>query len=162
VTQLGFTHEFAKAGVMMRETLNPNAKNAMMYVSGNQRWSFQRRINTEGETTSNFSDPGAFSLPYWVRMVRKGNVFEGYISSDGQKWTLISTETIAMGSDIFWGLAVTSHDDTQSTTASFDNITTTTGTITTLPNTPPIFTLSASQITDTEDFVGTKLILQGL
>ena len=41
--------------------------------------------------------------------MRNGNTISGYESSNGSTWTLVTSQTIAMGSTVYVGLAVTSH-----------------------------------------------------
>ena len=58
------------------------------------------------------ADPaGLFDAPYWVRLVRQGNSFSAYRSSNGTSWTLQGTITVTMNTSVFVGLAVTSHND---------------------------------------------------
>jgi hypothetical protein len=38
-------------------------------------------------------------LPYWVRLTRKGNMFTGYISSDGINWTFLGRSEIDASTD---------------------------------------------------------------
>lgn len=155
VTGLGYTHEFAKAGVMIRDKLTPNAQNALMYIGGGRFWSFQRRISAGDTTVSTKSAPLALTFPYWVRLVRKGNLIEGYVSSNGSQWNLVQSQTVVMSENVFVGLATTSHDDTKITTAGFENVTIKDYT----ENTPPVFTLNAYSIIENEDFAGTKSIV---
>lgn len=42
----------------------------------------------------------------WLKLIRTGNVFTGYGSSDGSTWTLLGTATIAMPTTVYVGLAV--------------------------------------------------------
>jgi hypothetical protein len=44
-------------------------------------------------------------------------------SNDGITWTDVGSATIAMGTDVFVGLAVTSHNNGALCTATFDNVT---------------------------------------
>jgi len=117
------TDPWAKAGVMFRESLNPGSTYAFTLVSPGNGVDFQLRAVT-GSTASLWSinGPGAVA-PYWVRVVRAGNVFSSYASPDGNTWGLIGTTTISMASQAYVGLAVTSHDDGTLSTAVFDNVT---------------------------------------
>ncbi|RMG70634.1 MAG: PKD domain-containing protein [Bacteroidetes bacterium] len=122
VNRLDYTDDFAKAGVMIRENLTAGSANALMYISGNGRWSFQRRVAKGGLTVSTKSEPGTITLSHWVRIVRSGNMITGYHSTDGQNWFQTDTDFIPMENDVYIGLAVTSHNDPVSTTAEFDNV----------------------------------------
>ena len=67
--------------------------------------------------------------PYWVRVTRTGNVFKAERSADGKTWTQQGTDTtIPMTSNVYIGMAVTSHA-ALTTTAEISNVSTT-GTVT--------------------------------
>ncbi|NJO01496.1 MAG: T9SS type A sorting domain-containing protein [Bacteroidia bacterium] len=129
VTSLVETHIWAKAGVMMRESLSANAKHATMLMAadpGNTNtpgYSFQFRPET-GATmgNANLTGPTVSSLPQYVRMVRSGNTFTGYVSSNGTNWTQVGSTSIVMNQTIYVGLAVTSHNNAALTTATFANV----------------------------------------
>jgi regulation of enolase protein 1 (concanavalin A-like superfamily) len=111
---------WTKAGVMIRETLSAGSAQAFMLVSPSKGLAFQRRPATGGASTST---PGAAAAaPYWVRLDRTGNVIKAYQSPDGSTWTLVGTETIVMGTNVFVGLAVSSHSTSTAATATFDHV----------------------------------------
>jgi len=120
VTDLTNTAPWAKAGVMIRESLSASAAHAMMAVTPGNGTAFQRRPVTGGSSLHQ-AGPAA-AAPYWVRLVRQGNLFSAYASSDGSNWTLVGTETIAMASDVYIGLAATSHNDGAVATAIFRGV----------------------------------------
>jgi len=51
-----------------------------------------------------------------------GSTFSAYESADGVTWTLVGTDTIAMGTTVYVGLAVTSHTASSSAACSFDSV----------------------------------------
>jgi fibronectin type 3 domain-containing protein len=116
------TDAWAKAGVMIRETLNANSRNALVAVTPGNGVTWQYRSNT-GSNSSGTNTTG-LGAPYWVRLVRSGNTFTGFRSPDGITWTQQGTpQTIVMGSTVYLGLAVTSHNNTRLCRAEFDNVT---------------------------------------
>jgi hypothetical protein len=115
VTGLGNTNVWAKAGVMIRETLNADSTFADVVVTPSSGTAFQRRTTTAGSALSTAGP--ALAAPCWVKIERVGNVFTGSVSSDGTTWTAIGSETIPMAATVYIGLAATSHDATASTTA---------------------------------------------
>jgi lysophospholipase L1-like esterase/regulation of enolase protein 1 (concanavalin A-like superfamily) len=123
VTAVGNTNAWAKAGVMIRESLNANSSHAMVVVPPGNGVSFQRRGSTGGGS-SDTSNSG-LNAPYWVRIVRSGNTFTAYRSSDGTNWTTIGSQAITMSTTVYIGLAVTSHADGTLCTATLDNVTAT-------------------------------------
>ena len=123
VTAIDNTNVWAKAGVMIRETLTAGSRHAMAVVTPGSGVSFQRRTTTDG--TSAHTTTGGLAAPYWVRVTRVGNLFTAYRSADGVTWTTIGSATIPMASDVAIGLAVTSHSAGALCSATLDNITVT-------------------------------------
>jgi len=122
------TNGNAKAGVMMRNSLGTSDVEAATLVEPTNPLAFEYRTAAGGATawSATTSHPAA---PYWVKLVRAGNVFTGFASPDGTTWTQIGTQTIAMNSTIYVGLAVCSHNTTTMGTATFDNVQVTTTTL---------------------------------
>ncbi|MFK7925604.1 MAG: polysaccharide lyase family 7 protein [Bacteroidia bacterium] len=122
VNSLTNTNSWAKAGVMIRESLSAGSKHAMTIARpGTGGVSFQRRTSTNGG--SSHSSIGNVGLAEWVRIVRSGNSFTSYHSNNGSSWTQIgSAVNISMSSTVYVGLCVTSHNDGTLTTASISNV----------------------------------------
>ncbi len=121
---------WAKAGVMIRETLEAGSTHAMVVVTPQNGVSFQRRVETDG-ASSNTDAPG-LTAPHWVRLTRTGDTFTAEQSSDGETWTSIEATpavTIPMTEDVYIGLALTSHNANVETGAAFSDISTS-GTVT--------------------------------
>jgi len=121
VSSITNTNTWAKGGVMIRETLQPNASNAMTTMTTENGVSFQRRTSTGGGTTGTVVS--GVNLPGWVRLKRSGNTFTGYYSTDGINWNTIGSATITMASTVYVGIPVTSHNDGTSATAIFSDVT---------------------------------------
>jgi len=112
---------WSKAGVMIRNTLNANSKHAMVVVTPSNGVAFQRRTSTGGTSAS--TQTTGLVAPYWVRVVRSGSTFTGYRSPDGVTWTSMGSVTISMASNVYIGLAVTSHLDGTLCTSTMNNVT---------------------------------------
>jgi hypothetical protein len=109
---------------MIRETLNPDSAHALMTVTPGSGVSFQRRPGT-GQTSLDTTTAGITS-PYWVKIERSiSGIFTASHSANGSTWTVQGTETIPMGSNVYIGLALTSHDVALTCQAVFSNITAT-------------------------------------
>ena len=107
VTSEQYVANWTKAGVMMRETLDPGSRQAFMLVSPGKGTAFQRRVDTGGLSTST---PGPFmAAPYFVKLTRSGTTITAFASPDGANWTTVGSDTLAMASTIYVGLAVSSH-----------------------------------------------------
>jgi enterochelin esterase-like enzyme/fibronectin type 3 domain-containing protein len=112
---------WSKAGVMIRDSMDPGAANAFIGVTPGNGVTFQYRSSDGGGSSSNnVTGPTA---PYWVKLVRSGNTFTGYSSPDGANWTQVGSSAFAMASTAYPGLAVTSHDAYTLSTATFDHVT---------------------------------------
>jgi hypothetical protein len=111
---------WVKAGVMIRETLDPGSAHAFMLVSASKGVAFQRRGATGGISTSTAGTLSA--APRWVKLARNGNLFSAYESADGVNWTLVGTDNIPMGTTVFVGLGVTSHTTGSAATCTFDSV----------------------------------------
>jgi len=119
VASIGNTHAWAKSGVMIREALTADSRHALMAASVGKGYAFQRRLETGG--LSVHTSGGAGTPPGWVRLVRTGDRFDAYRSADGASWTLVGSETIVMGSTVYAGIAVTSHNGSVLTTSVVDS-----------------------------------------
>lgn len=107
VTSVQYVANWTKAGVMMRETLDPSSRHAFMLVSAGKGLAFQRRVTTGGLST-NTAGPAA-AAPYFVKLTRAGTTFTAMVSANGSTWTTVGSDTISMASTIYVGLAVSSH-----------------------------------------------------
>ena len=116
-------HAWTKAGIMIRNSLSPGAAQAFMVVAASpvKGVPFQRRT---GDGNGSVSTSGSQSTaPRWVKLVRAGTVITGYESADGVAWTMVGSDTFAMGTNVLVGLAVSSHVTGVNATATFDNVT---------------------------------------
>lgn len=120
VTGITRSDAWAKAGVMIRATLDPYSANAAMVLSAGASSLFQARATTPGSTVA--ANGPWVGAPYWVRISRVGNVFTGSVSANGTGWTVVSSQTLTMPASVQIGLAASSHGTAQ-TTATFENIT---------------------------------------
>ncbi len=128
VDSLVQSNEWAKAGVMIRETLEPGSKHAFVAVTptASHGVSFQRRP-VAGQDSAN-TDVADIEMPHWVKLTRTGTIFTAQQSADGVTWTDIVASPavdIQMNANVYIGLAVTSHDATISTAAEISNVSTT-------------------------------------
>jgi DNA-binding beta-propeller fold protein YncE len=114
------TNPWAKAGVMVRESLAPNSRHASVFATPANGVSFQRRTATGGASAST-TLPG-IQTPVWIRAVRSGSLLSGYYSTNGAAWTLVGTVDLPMGSSVWAMLAVTSHDNALRSEALFDHV----------------------------------------
>jgi hypothetical protein len=115
------SNSVSRAGVMMRENLSKGARSVFMGISGDGTFRWQRRNSTGANTSSSTSSVGIVPN-VWVRLVRTGNTFYGYKSIDGTNWTKVSSRSIAMATNIYFGLAVASGNTNALNTATFTGV----------------------------------------
>jgi hypothetical protein len=124
------TDPWAKAGVMIRETLGAGSKFAAVYVTPGSGCSFQGRLDTDVAAVSDSAvrttEQQAIVAPYWVKLERDfaGN-FRASYSANGSTWTLMTwnPQNISMSADVYVGLVLTSHNNDEICEATFSNVT---------------------------------------
>ncbi len=123
------TSGWAKGGVMIRETLDPGSKHAMVVVTPGNGVALQNRP-TMNQASLSINEVGLVA-PYWVKLTRTGDSLKAERSEDGLTWVPVTTEaastlTISMASDVYIGLALVSNNAGASPTAAeFSNVATT-------------------------------------
>jgi regulation of enolase protein 1 (concanavalin A-like superfamily) len=124
VVSISNTDPWAKAGVMIREVLEPGSVHTMIVVTPGNGVSLQRRVNAgAGSDETTVTD---ITAPQWVRVTRSGNTFTGEYSDNGNTWTALGSVDIAMLSDVYIGLCLTSHNVNATCTAEFSDVSTST------------------------------------
>jgi len=118
------TNSLAKAGVMIRETLDPNSKNAFACITPDSGVISQGR--TDAGSASYSTTQSGIAAPRWVKLERDvaGN-FTAYQSTNGSTWVMVENSTpqnILMNSNTYVGLAVTSHSAAVPCQARFSNV----------------------------------------
>jgi len=127
VLSISNTDPWAKAGVMIRETLDSGSRHVMMVVTPENGVSFQRR--PIAGTASEEDTQTDIAAPHWLRLTRSGNTFTGEYSVDGSSWETLGSVDMPMLADVYVGLIVCSHDVNAMCVAEFSNVATT-GTVT--------------------------------
>ncbi len=116
-------HEWQKAGVTIRESLDPRSPHVSHIMRETDRGnSAQWRPGYSSNSQSdNKNNP---DTPQWVRVVREGDIFRTYLSSDGSTWTLHNNRVkyVPMQAEVLIGLCVTSHKDGELSTCTLDDV----------------------------------------
>ncbi len=128
------TDIWAKAGVMIRESLDPRSLHAFMLVTPDGLRAFQNRASSSSDICLSAHTWAEMRIPSWVMLERDGDQFTGYHSVDGVNWIRQSDtdhteadaspnpQTIRMAPYVYVGLALTSHAAGAVTTATFSNV----------------------------------------
>ena len=133
VTSVQNMNAWTKAGVMIRDALDPGAAQAFMLVSPAKGWRFQRRRRTAPPARAPAVPPAA--RPTWVKLERIDatiNALRVRRRRDLDAGRQRHVHARWAGS-ILVGLGVSSHTSSATATATFDNVTVTS----TGPSPPP-------------------------
>ncbi|MFM7207187.1 MAG: autotransporter-associated beta strand repeat-containing protein, partial [Planctomycetaceae bacterium] len=122
VSSLENTGSWAKGAVVIRESLDPNARQAVMALSADNGivWQYRQNIGGSGVVVAG---PTSQTAPVWLKVTRSGNSFTGSWSSDGTTWTQAGTITIPMSATALVGLASTSDAAARLNRVEFTNVT---------------------------------------
>jgi hypothetical protein len=125
VERIANTNGWAKAGVMIRETMDPGSKHAFACMTPSNGVAAQGRDATDGDSFN--TNQTGISTPYWVKLERSasGNFVVSH-SANGATWSPVegaSPRNITMSATVYVGLALTSHDADLTCEAVFSNVT---------------------------------------
>ena len=111
---------YAKAGIVMTDGTDGTATTVILDVRPNGEVEFMARPTQNGQMA--FLAGSASPFPVWLKLVRSGDQFTGYISLDGDNWQTIGGTQVSMQPSALAGLAVTSHDTSALNTSTFDHV----------------------------------------
>ena len=120
----------AKAGLCIRESTAAGSGQVTMCVTPTDGTQFIYRDQADVKATRIFADAEAQKssvakgqFPCWLKIVRRGNVFTGYESADGEMWQASGPVTLDLAANTVIGLTTSSHKTNILTTATFDHVT---------------------------------------
>lgn len=122
----GHNDGWAKTGVMLRESTEPGALMAYIAYTNGNKLTGSFRVETGQEPVGS---PGAVGRdlsagPIWMRVQRKGQLYQLLLSDDGKIWTLVASRTVPIDASkpVLAGLAATMHGGDKPVVATFDNV----------------------------------------
>ena len=128
----GGDNVWRKAGLMIRSSLDPNARNGFMLIAASDNNGLNAQLRPSDAVGTLGSDQGtgtrtAYDTPVYLRITYAGdgNTFNMYWrDNEFDPWTLQGTNTldVDLAGPIYAGLAVTSHNTGQQTTVPFDTL----------------------------------------
>jgi hypothetical protein len=124
VLSVSNTDPWAKAGVMIRDSLDPTSTHAMVVVTPGNGVAMQYRA-TAGAASTTAAQQTGIVAPQWVKIERTiGGLIRGYYSPDGTTWTQLGdvVATVVMDTPMYVGLALTSHNVNAKCVAQFSNV----------------------------------------
>jgi hypothetical protein len=110
VVSLDDTNPFAKAGLMFRDSLSPDAMEVILDAKPSGELEFMARMCGGCETT--YLGGASITLPGYVSLTRDGSTFTARFGEDPASLTSIGSVVVPMSNPIP-GFAVTSHDTSQ-------------------------------------------------
>jgi regulation of enolase protein 1 (concanavalin A-like superfamily) len=102
---------------MIRETLTAGSRHVLLDMKPSGGVEFMARAASGGSTSYIAGGTGR-----WLRLVRSGNTFTAYVSTDGAAWRSIGSRSVTMSATVWVGLAVCSHNTGVLNTSVFDNV----------------------------------------
>lgn len=120
VESLNAGHEWAKVGVMIRESLAGGSKCAFTTITNKNGATWHHRFKA-GQGMEGGNNKPEIKVPYWIKIERKGNTINHYISANGANWELLNTSELPMKKEVYIGFALTSHDNSALAKAVFSN-----------------------------------------
>ncbi len=120
ITDLEAANSFAKAGVMVRASLNSNAATAILDVKPDGGIEFMARAST-GQSMQ-YLDGAAATGAAWLRLGWTSDTVTAFTSADGAQWTVLCAASVSLPLSPEVGIAVTSHNNGQLATATLDNL----------------------------------------
>jgi regulation of enolase protein 1 (concanavalin A-like superfamily) len=123
ITSQQDTDSWAKSGVMLRAGIDPGAAYYAIFATPEGNGTVIQYRTASGGSTTQLS--GVTSrAPIWMKVVRTGDSFTAYTSSDGTNWTAYPSSTVtipALSGSILGGMADTSHSQFTTSTTVFDH-----------------------------------------
>jgi hypothetical protein len=132
-------HLYSKAGLMIRESLNADSAHLMFLVFAGEA----PRNNNLGAYEMQFRPaagadcqgiypairppappefPAAFPNS-WLRVIRRGNQFSAFASTDGKSWKQYGEQVLPLANTVMVGPALTSHNPSVAAQAAFRDYT---------------------------------------
>lgn len=108
------------AGITMRETTQSYSKKVQLLINNGN---FARREIRTNESAPSYPQQIFAIGKKWLKIVRNGNQFSGFISPNGMNWQLVMAANISMSSCISIGLVTTNANLSNPVSADFKNTT---------------------------------------
>jgi len=125
IVSMDNTNPYAKAGIMLRDSLNPGSPHVIIDVKPNGEVEFMTRAADGGSTS--FIAGVQKSFPVSLKLVRMSgsptsSVTAYVLDNATGTWQVLNSVEVPLGSGASAGLAVTSHNDSMLNTGVFDGV----------------------------------------
>ena len=121
VDSLYNTHQYAKAGIMVRKSLNPNSAHGLINIfpSGNTEFGYR---NKNGDSMRATSGPAVDLRNAMLKIQKSGKSVEFFILNNNDWEKLGELNISRWGKSFYVGIATLSHDNSQLTKAQYSKI----------------------------------------
>ncbi len=132
-------HLYSKAGLMIRESLDPDSAHLMFLVFSDNSprnhnlgaYEMQFRLVAGGACQAVYPAvrppaPPEFPAAYpdsWLRVQKRGDRFTAFASTDGRSWKIYAVQELKLARQVYIGPALTSHNPQVLAKACFRNFT---------------------------------------
>jgi hypothetical protein len=118
------THEYAKAGLMVRDSLAAGARHGYFALTAEHGLQFNGRATTDDTSSASDVIPhAALKLPILLRLIRRGSTVTAAYSRDQGRSFLAAGKPLSfdppLANTVYAGLAITAHDEGRVSEAKF-------------------------------------------
>ena len=115
------THQYAKAGIMVRKSLNPNSAHGLINIfpSGNTEFGYR---NKNGDSMRATSGPTIDLKNAMLKIQKSGKSVEFFVLNNNDWEKLGELNISRWGKSFYVGIATLSHDNSQLTKAQYSKI----------------------------------------
>jgi hypothetical protein len=112
-------------GLMARESLEYDARDVYLFLRPNRDYiaACQARVADDVGSVNHLGKETGIKFPHWLRMTRRDDRFETFLSPDGNKWRSLGFVENKLSKYLYVGLMVCSHRTSLLTEAVFDQVT---------------------------------------
>ncbi|HSI85456.1 MAG TPA: tetratricopeptide repeat protein [Candidatus Methylacidiphilales bacterium] len=112
--QCGPSAEWAKAALLVRESLEPNSRMIAVCQTMQSTEIMVTKRSTAGEDTAR-STYGLLRPPFWLKLERQGSQLSSYASVDGKTWSLMAQFECDLPSECIIGIETMTNPGSDST-----------------------------------------------
>lgn len=117
------SYQWAKTGIMVRESADTVSPYYSIVLSGTSNDTILRQIyRRSSETGAEAPKSIKGSIPLWLKVSRKGDLFSSAQSDDGAVWSSVGAQRIPMKNTIFIGIVACSIEENKRCTAKYSNV----------------------------------------
>ncbi len=121
IAKLDDTGNATRVGLMIRDSLAPDARQAFIGLNGNGDLRWFKRSKT-GEKAHESARKINGSSDIWLKLVRADNTITAYRSTNGTKWIPAGSIQLKLPQNCYIGLSVSSGDPDLLNTSKFSNV----------------------------------------